>query len=185
MPQRTRTALHNLFKKMKKIISLCVLVFLLASCSEEPKESNDLPVRLLIHIIDNYENNKQFNTPANPPEYIIINSARDIANLPKGTLAAASEYEYSKIDFAKYTLIVVTSVIYCQPFIEEDDWIWAGANFDLTKDHNLDIRYNDCSVFETGLYSYKCKIQCGVITLKIPSDTKLRITESMTSNNKQ
>ncbi len=104
--------------KMKKIIFLLgLLVFILTSCSEEPKENNDLPVRLLIQIIDNYENDKQFNTPVNPPEYLIINSARDIANLPKGTLAVASEYEYSKIDFAKYTLIIVSSVIYCQPFI--------------------------------------------------------------------
>lgn len=130
---------------------------MLVSCSEEPNVNNDLPVRLLIQIIDEYKSQTQFNSPVNPPEYLIINSARDIANLPKGTLAAASEYEYSKIDFAKYTLIVVTSVIYCQPFSEEDNWIWAGAYCNLTKDYNLDIRYNDCSVFETGLYSDKCK----------------------------
>ncbi len=169
---------------MKKIIFLLgLLVIILLSCSEEPKESNDLPVRLLIQIINNYENDKQFNTPVNPPEYIIINSARDIANLPEGTLAVEAEYEYSKIDFAKNTLIVVTSVIYCEAVKEDDDWIWAGANFNLTKDYNLDIRYNDCSVFETGVYSNKCKIQFGFTTVKIPSDTKLSITESMTSNN--
>ncbi len=170
---------------MKKIIFLLgLMVFILASCSEEPKENNDLPVRRLIQIIDNYENDKQFNTPVNPPEYLIINSARDIVNLPKGTLAVASEYEYSKIDFAKYTLIVVTSVIYCQPFIDEDDWNWASADFNLTKDYNLDIRYSDCSVFETGMFSYKCKIQFGFITFKIPSDSKLTLTESMTSDRK-
>ncbi len=180
------TDVNKFSKKMKKLIFLLGLfVFILASCSDEPKESNDLPVRLLIQIIDNYENDKQFNTPVNPPEYLIINSARDIANLPKGTLAVGSEYEYSKIDFAKYTLVVVTSVIYCQPYIDEDDWNWASVDFILTKGNNLDIRYRDCSIFETGLYSYKCKIQFGFSTLKIPSDTKLKITESMTSSNKQ
>lgn len=71
-------------------------------------------------------------------------------NLPKGTLAAASEFEYSKIDFALHTLIVITSVIYCEPIINEDDWNWANADFNLTNDYNLDIRYRDCSVFETG-----------------------------------
>ncbi len=164
---------------------LAILVFLLASCSEEPKESNDLPVRLLIQIIDDYESKTQFNSPVNPPEYLIVNSVRDIANLPEGTLAVSSEYEYSKIDFAKYTLVVVTSVIYCQPYIEDDDWIWASANFNLTKDYNLDIIYRECSVFETGLYSDKCKIQFGFTTVKIPSDTKLKVTESMVLYNKQ
>ncbi len=133
----------------KRIYSLLwILVFTLTSCSEEPKESNDFPTRLLIQIIDNDDNNKQFNSPINPPEYIIINSARDIANLPKGTLAKASEFEYSKIDFAKYTLIVVTSVIYCKPIIEEDDWIWANANLNLTKDYYLHIIYTNCSLVE-------------------------------------
>ncbi len=171
---------------MNKLIYslLGCLFFMLTSCSEEPKESNELPVRLLVQIIEDYEGKSQFNSPVNPPEYLIINSERDIANLPNGTLAATSEYEFSKIDFAKYTLIVVTSVIYCQPFIEEDNWIWAGARCNLTKDYNLDIRYNDCSVFETCLYSYKCKIQFCFTTVKIPYDTKICITESMTFENK-
>lgn len=158
---------------------LGMLVFFLASCADEPKENNDYPVRRLLQIIDNYDNNKQFNTPVNPPEYLIINSARDIANLPKGTLAAASEYEYSKIDFAKYSVIVITSVIYCKPNIGEDEWNWAEANYNLTKDYNLDIRYSGCSVLATGLYTYKCKIQFGFATVKIPSDAKINITESM------
>ena len=163
-------------RTLKYILS--ILMLSLVSCSDEPKYSDDLPVRQLMQAICEYESNWII-TPANPPEYLIINSARDMEDLPEGTLAEASRYVYSKVDFAKYTLIVVTSVIYCEPKHDDDDWNWAMAYVDFKKGYLLHIRYGDSSVFQNALHTEKCKIQFSFTTDKIPSDTKLTLTESM------
>ncbi|MDE6291825.1 MAG: hypothetical protein K2M16_09855 [Muribaculaceae bacterium] len=161
---------------LKYLLSILILSFV--SCSDEPKSTNDLPVRQFMQAICEYESNWII-TPANPPEYLIINSARDMEDLPEGTLAEASRYVYSKVDFAKYTLIVVTSVIYCEPAPDDHEWNRAMAYFDFKKGYLLNIRYQDCSVMPNALHTQKCKIQFFFTTDKIPSDTKITLTESM------
>ncbi len=156
-----------------------ILVLGLTSCHDEPKVSDDLPVKPIIQVICKYDTEHAFNSPSDPPEYVIINSARDLANLPEGYLDWSSNYEYSRINYAKKTLIVVTSVVYCEPDPEDDTWIWTMANFDFKKGYLLNIHYTGCSVAPTGNYTVKCKIQFGFTTDKIPSDTKLTLTESM------
>ena len=163
-------------RTLKYILSILILSFV--SCSDEPKSTDDLPVRQLMQATCEYEST-WFISPANPPEYLIINSARDLEELPEGTLADVLRYQYSKIDFAKYTLIVVTSVIYCEPSLDEDHWNWAMAYIDFKKGYLLNIRYKYCSVLPDVLYSQKCKIQFGFTTDKIPSDTQITLTESM------
>ncbi len=167
-----------LFKmKILKYISFILLVGLV-SCSDEPEQTDNLSIQPLIQSVCDYDN-KEFNAPENPPEYYIINSARDLTNLPKGTLDWHTESVCTKVDFAKKTLIITASVIYCEPTIDDDDWNWAMAEYVLTKDYTLNIRYSNCSVLPNTKYSEKCKILFGFTTEKIPSDTKLTITESM------
>lgn len=155
-----------------------ILMIGLFSCSDEPEQTDDLPIQPLVQLVCEYDN-KEFNAPADPPEYYIINSARDLANLPEATLAPTTEFAYSRVDFARKTLVIVTSVIYCKTKLDDDDFNWAMADYILTKDYNLNIRYSNCSVLHNFEYSEKCKIQFGFTTDKIPSDTKIVITESM------
>ena len=157
---------------------LSILILSLVSCSDEPKSTEDLSVRLLMQVICEYDLD-EFTSPENPPEYLIINSARDIAELPDGTLAIGTRFEYSKVNFAKKSLVVVTSVIYCEPDLDDDDWNWATAYVDFKKGYLLNIRYRDSSVLPNALHTQKCKIQFGFITDKIPTDTKITLTESM------
>ncbi|MDE5840101.1 MAG: hypothetical protein K2H49_04205, partial [Muribaculaceae bacterium] len=119
----------------------------MTACTEEPKQTDELTVKPLVQVICRYDDdNDEFNDPADPPEYLIINSARDLANVPEGYLAFSTHFMYSKIDYAKNTLIVVTSVMYCEPKLEDESWNWAMARFDLMKDYSLNIRYSNCSV---------------------------------------
>ena len=163
-------------RTLKYILSIFILS--LVSCSDEPKSTDDLPVRLLMQVVCEYDSD-EFTSPENPPEYLIINSARDMAELPDGTLAKGARIEYSKVDFSKKSLVVVTSVIFCEPNLDDDDWNWATAYFDFKKGYLLNIRYRDSSVFQNALHTEKCKIQFSFTTDKIPSDTKLTLTESM------
>ncbi|MDE6649334.1 MAG: hypothetical protein K2K45_05340 [Muribaculaceae bacterium] len=160
-----------------------LLILGLSSCNEEPKQTDDMPVKPLIQAICAFDEDSDSNYPVNPPEYYIINSSRDLANLPEGLLVFGSDFHYLKVDFAKNTLIIVTSVIYCEPTIDDQQWNWAMARFDLKKDYSLNIRYSNCSVMPNSLYTEKCKIQFGFTTEKIPSDTRLTLTESMTIDN--
>lgn len=130
-------------------------------------------------MVCDYDNDKLFNSPVNPPECFIINSIRDIANLPKGTLSDFMEPEFSRIDFGKHTLIVITTVIYCKATNGENEWNWARADFTFSRDNKLDIKYHDCAVMPTEIYTQKSKMQFSFITTKIPSDTKITITESL------
>ena len=99
-----------------KLLQYAPLILLIGlfSCSAEPEQTDELPIQQLVQSVCEYDN-KGFNTPENPPEYYIINSARDLANLPEGTLAPTTEFTYSRVDFAKKTLVIVTSVIFCKP----------------------------------------------------------------------
>ena len=157
---------------------LSILILSMVSCSDEPKHSDVLPARLLLQVVCEYESG-DFISPVNPPEYVIINSARDLTELPTATLAYGSNYEYSKVDFAKKSLVIVTSVIYCEPDLDDHDWNWVEAYFDLKKGYLLNIRYQDCCVMPNALHTQKCKIQFGFTTDKIPSDTQITLTESM------
>ena len=163
-------------RTLKYILS--ILILSLMSCSDEPKATDDLPVRQLMQVVCEYESD-WFTSPSNPPEYLIINSARDMAELPEGTLAYGTSFEYSKVDFAKNSLVIVTSVIYCEPNPDDDYWNWAVAYFDFKKKYQLNIRYRFCSVMPNAQYTQKFKIQFGFTTDKIPSDTKITLTESM------
>lgn len=161
------------------LLAITILVcFIASSCSEEPQANEDIPVKSIISVVANFDS-KGFNTPSNPPEYLIINSARDLANLPDGTLAPTTDSAYSKIDFAKNTLIVITTIIYCESLIDEDSYSWARADYNLTRDYRLNIKYSNCSVVPSVKYSHKCKMQFGFSMDKIPSDTKITITESL------
>lgn len=164
-----------------KLLQYAPLILLIGlfSCSDEPEQTDDKPIQPLVQLVCEYDN-KEFNAPTDPPEYIIINSARDLANLMEGTLSPTTEFAYSRVDFAKKTLVTVTSVIYCEPNLDDDNWNWAMADYTLTRDYKLNVRYSNCSVLPyAGYYSEKCKIQFGFTTDKIPSDTKIVITESM------
>ncbi|MCM1139648.1 MAG: hypothetical protein NC453_13850 [Muribaculum sp.] len=168
-----------------KLLQYAPLILLMGlfSCSDEPEQTDDLPIQPLVQSVCEYDNNG-FNAPEDPPEYYIVNSARDLANLPEGTLAPTTDFTYTRVDFAKKTLVIVTSVIFCKPKLDDDDFNWAMADYILTKDYNLNIRYSNCSVMPyVGYYSEKCKIQFGFTTDKIPSDTKIVITESMVTTN--
>lgn len=156
-----------------------ILLMGLISCSDEPEQTDDLPIQPLVQSVCEYDNNG-LNAPADPPEYYIVNSARDLANLPEGTLAPTTDFTYTRVNFAKKTLIIVTSVIYCKPKLDDDDFNWAMADYTLTRDYKLNIRYSNCSVLPyAGYYSEKCKIQFGFTTDKFPSSKKIVITESM------
>lgn len=155
-----------------------ILALVLAGCNDEPEPNDSLPFDKLIQAVCEYDD-VFFNSPTDPPEYIIISSARDIAELPEGTIADSSEYVYSRVDFAKNTLVIVTSVVYCEPKLDEDDRNWATAEIDLKRGYLLDVKYSNCSVFPSANYSLKCKIQFAFITDKIPDDTIITITESM------
>lgn len=164
-----------------KLLQYAPLILLIGlfSCSAEPEQTDELPIQQLVQSVCEYDN-KGFNTPENPPEYYIINSARDLANLPEGTLAPTTEFTYSRVDFAKKTLVIVTSVIFCKPKLDDEDFNWARAECILTKDFSLNIIYSNCSVLPyAGCFSEKCKIQFGFTTAKIPSTTKISITESV------
>lgn len=164
-----------------KLLQCAPLILLIGlfSCSDEPEQTDDLPIQPLFQSVCEYDN-RWFNTPVNPPEYCIINSARDLANLPEGSLSPTAEFTSSRVDFAKNTLIIVTSIIYCEPKEDDGDFNWARAEYILTKDYKLNIRYLKCSVLPySGYFSEKCKIQIGFTTDKIPSTTKISITESM------
>lgn len=161
---------------------LGIISIILSSCREEPKQSNDFPINKLPQISCDYDDDRLFNSPADSPECFIINSVRDIANLPKGTLADVLETEYTSIDYAKLTLIVITSVIYSKPTNGENEWDWARANFTFSRDYKLDIKYYDCSVMPTTEYTQKRKMQFSFTTTKIPSDTKITITESLATS---
>ncbi len=168
--------------RILKYLSLTLLVSLI-SCSDEPEQTDDLSIQPLVQSVCEYDN-KGFDAPADPPEYYVINSARDLANLPEGALALTSDFVYSKVDFSQKTLIIVTSIIYCEPELDDDDWNWAMADYTLKKDYSLNIRYSNCSVLSIPQYSEKCKIQFGFTTRKIQSDTKLTITESMATSSR-
>ena len=155
-----------------------LLCFIASSCSDEPQANEDIHVKPLITVVANLES-KGFNTPANPPEYIIINSARELTNFPNGTLATNAEFVYSKIDFAQNTLIVVTTIIYCESPIDDDSYSLARVDYDQMRDYQLNIKYSNCSVMPSARYSHKCKMQFGFSTDKIPSDAKITITESL------
>lgn len=155
--------------------------FIASSCSDEPQANGEISVKPIISVVANFESNG-FNTPANAPEYLIINSARDLANLPDGTLAPSADSAYSKIDYAKNTLIVVTTIIYCDSPIDEDSYSWARADYNLTSDYQLNIKYSNCSVIPSTTYPHKCKMQFGFSIGKIPTDTQITITESMAAN---
>lgn len=171
-------------KPHRRLVDIYQTIFILiglifSGCTDEPETTDKLPIRPLIQVTAKYDSDRWFNSPVNPPEYLIINSARDMANLPEGTLSESAVWDFRKIDYAKKTLIVVTSVIYCEPSDDEDRWNWANANFELTKNYQLNIRYSNCSVLPDTQYSVKCKIQFGFTMDKIPSDSKITITESM------
>ena len=155
-----------------------IIALLLTACNDEPAPNDGLPInRRLMQCLESYDGD-WFNAPANPPECLVINSARDLADLPEGTLDKTAELEYSQIDFAKNTLIVITSVVYCEPDTDDGDWNWAIAQLDFKKDYVLNIKYEYCAVVPTPTYSAKCKIQFAFTTDKIPSDTKITVTES-------
>lgn len=152
--------------------------FIASSCSDEPQANGDISVKPIISVVANFESNG-FNAPANPPEYLIINSARDLAKVPDGTLAPTADSAYSKIDFAQNTLIVVTTIIYCESPIDDESYSWARADYNLTRDYQLNIKYSNCSVMPSTQFPYKCKMQFGFSIDKIASDTKITITESL------
>lgn len=120
-----------------KLLQYAPLILLigLCSCSDEPEQTDDLPIQPLVQSVCEYDN-KGCNPPANPPEYFIINSVRDLVNLPESTLSPTTEVTYSRVDFAKKTLVIVTSVIYRMPKLD-DDFNWARAEYVLTKDFSL------------------------------------------------
>ena len=162
---------------------LAPLLLLMASCTEEPVESEYLNTSTLVVSICQYDS-EFFNSPVNPPEYLIINTLRDLAELPEGTIDKTLISQCDRVDYSRNTLIIVTSSIFCEPGMDEDDWNWADVEFNLTKSFDLNIRYRNCSVIPGALYSEKCKIQFCFTVLKIPSDTRLTITESMVSTKK-
>lgn len=170
---------------LKAVPFLTVLILcFLSACSDEPERADDQLVRKrLLQVVEQFDSDVFFNAPANPPEYVIINSARDMTDLPDGMLDETMEQVCSKVDFADNTIIVVTSVIYCEPNMDEDKhWNWALADYDFKKGYKLDIRYRYSSVLPTSVYTQKSKIQFGFTTQKIPSDTKITITESMSND---
>ena len=85
-------------RTLKYLLSILILSFV--SCSDEPESTDDLPVRPLMQVVCEYDSD-EFTSPENPPEYLIINSARDMAELPDGALAEGARFEYSRIDFAR------------------------------------------------------------------------------------
>lgn len=157
---------------------IIILGFFFSSCTDEPQSKDEIPIKPLISVVANIES-LGFNTPANPPEYLIINSARDLANLPEGTLAPNTEFTYSKIDYAKNSVIIVTTIIYCKFSIDDENNSWAIPNYTLTRDYQLNVKFTNCSVIPTVDYSYKCKMQFGFSVDKIPAETVISITESM------
>lgn len=170
--------------KLLKLMVILVVTMIMTGCNDEP--DNDVNMPIYKHLMQSlsWDGNSTPLPPADgKAEYHIINSARELASLPEGTICEHSIMEYSSVDFSKYTLVVVTSVVY-GVHVEDpaEDFVYAMANYQLTRDYQLNITYTECSLTPTWNYPDKYIMQFAFITDKLASDTPLKLVESLKSN---
>lgn len=162
-------------------MAILIVATVMTGCSDEPDNDVNMPVyRRMMQSLTSYDNDQQLPPPDDRPQCHIINSAREIASLPEGTISPHAVVDYSSVDFAKYTLVVVTSVVY-GAHVEnpEEDFVWAMAGYELTRDYQLNITYSYCALTPTWSYPDKYIMQFAFTTSKIASNTPLVLVESL------
>ncbi len=167
--------------KLLKLMAIMMVAMVMTGCSDEPENGDYMPIyKRMMQSLSWYDNSLTLPPADGKAEYFIINSARDLASLPEGTICEHAMVDYSSVDFSKYTLVVVTSVVYAV-HIEDpgEESVFAMADYQLTRDYQLNITYTQCSLAPTWNYPDKYIMQFAFTTDKLASDTPLKLVESL------
>ncbi len=172
--------------RLLKILPLILLSLALAACKdEEHPDTPTLPIRQKLAQVVTPADNPSFNAPAgDAPESHVINSLRQLADLPEGTVSEAMYTFCSEVDFAKYSLVVTTAEIYTSASYDADGQVWysASANYELTADYRLIVTYTNADLRATAKYPVRCLLQFAFTTDRLPADCTLTLTERLSTD---